>query len=59
MICSSVVPGCTETRRLPEVRAPIATKTCDGSSADDVHDDPDDTAKPRRSRAESNASPST
>src|SRR4051794_41359782 len=35
--CSSVVPACTETRTLPEVSAPIATRTCDGSSVVDVH----------------------
>ena len=43
---ASVVSRCSETRMLPEVSAPIATSTCDGSSVDDVHDEPDETAKP-------------
>ena len=55
----SVVAACSETRTLPEVSAPIATSTCDGSSVEDVHDEPDETAKPRRSSALSSASPST
>ena len=47
---ASVVAWCSETRTLPDVSAPIATRTWDGSSVDDVHDDPDETANPRRSR---------
>ena len=39
--------ACSDTRTLPDVSAPIATSTCDGSRVDDVHDEPDDTAKPR------------
>ena len=56
---SSVVSRCSETRTLPCVSTPIASSTCSGAASTTVHDEPDETAKPRRSSACSSASPST
>ena len=44
---------------LPCVSTPIAASTWLGSSALDVHADPEPTANPRASSAASSASPST
>ena len=54
-----MVSRCSDTRTLPCDSTPIASSTCDGRNVDDVHDEPEDTAKPRRSSACSSASPST
>ena len=56
---SRYVSRCSETRTLPCDSTPIASSTWDGRSVDDVQDEPDETAKPRRSSACSSASPST
>ena len=47
------------TRTLPWVSTPIASSTWLGRSVEEVHADPDATAKPRRSSAVTSASPST
>ena len=44
---------------MPWDSAPMATSTCEGSSALDVHDDPEETANPARSSPSSTDSPST
>src|SRR5690606_32013342 len=57
--CASVVSRCSDNRTFPCDSTPIASRTWLGRSVDEVHEEPDETAKPRRSRACSNASPST
>src|SRR5262249_24558390 len=57
--CAAVVSRCSDTRTLPCESTPIASSTWLGRSVDEVHDEPDETAKPRRSSACSKASPST
>ena len=52
-------PRCSDTRTLPCDSTPIASSTWLGRSVDAVHDEPDETANPRRSSACSSASPST
>ena len=56
---AAVVPRGRARRMFPCVSAPMAASTWLGSSALDVHADPEPTAKPRASSAVRSASPST
>ncbi len=57
--CAAVASRPSETRMLPSVNAPIAARTWLGVRVLEVQEEPEETAKPARSRAPSRDSPST